>query len=58
MIVSSASGRTATLLTDTIVEVQSDKGQAELVKKLRAAGIFIQPSGKAAKIETHIPDFF
>ena len=54
----SASGRKATLLTDTIVEVQSDKGQAALVKKLRAAGIFIQPSGKAAKGETHIPDFF
>jgi len=54
----SASGRMATLLTDTIVQVQSDKAQAALVKKLRAAGIFIQPSGKAAKGEMHIPDFF
>ena len=54
----SASGRKATLLTDTIVEVQSEEAQAALVKKLRAAGIFIQPRGKAAKVETHIPDFF
>jgi hypothetical protein len=54
----SASGRKATLLTDTIVEVQSEEAQAALVKKLRVAGIFIQPRGKAAKVETHIPDFF
>jgi hypothetical protein len=37
--------------------VLSEK-EAALVKKFRAAGIFIQPSGKAAKGERHIPDFF
>ncbi len=42
----SASGRKAQLLTDTIVELQNPKDQPALVKKLRAAGIFIQPKGK------------
>jgi len=42
----SAGGRKAQLLTDTIVELQNPKDQSALIKKLRAAGIFIQPKGK------------
>jgi hypothetical protein len=42
----SAGGRKAQLLTDTIVELQDPEDQSALVKKLKAAGIFIQPKGK------------
>jgi len=44
------------LLTDTIVEVQNPKDQAALGKKLRAAGIFIQPRGKTVKADTPVLD--
>jgi hypothetical protein len=54
----SASGRKTQLLTDTIVELQNSKDRAVLVKKLRAAGIFVQSSGKTEEAEIFIPDFF
>ena len=43
-------------LTDTIVEVQNPKDQAALVKKPKAAGIFVQPRGKTVKADTPVLD--
>jgi hypothetical protein len=54
----SASGRSATLLTDTIVELHEPHSQPALVKKLRTLGIFVQRADETAQTEKAIPDFF
>lgn len=44
------------LLTDTMVELKNPKDQSALVKKLKAAGIFLRPRSKAAKDDEPVSD--